>query len=337
MIRNRSFVVLAALTLLSCCESESMAVLVEAPEQTSNFAASFESADADVLKLWDLLETPAEAARFDYCNSTQEDRSNKRLRDMLSERLGPNGRRNGAKRAAAILVEAGVTIADSNSSVAACRGALREGSDLFQETFAEHLDEMQKQADPSSFSGDELGSVKQNIANAWAEDQGSRLTYIELLNPIEIGSSDYWAFERAKANAVHLDWEHRMLIRDLLDRFEWIDHQTFGAPTAERAITLVQHADADPMFQRLALKRMENHLGPDGVSPVAYANLWDRVAINSGKRQRYGTQPQAKCDAERQLNPMPIENVEGLPELRKAMGLEPLDEQMERLSRERCS
>lgn len=55
-----------------------------------------------------------------------------------------------------------------------------------------------------------------------------------------------------------------------------------------------------------------------------YAYLYDRVAINSGEKQRYGTQ--FERDAEGKLTPKEIENEGEVDERRKEKGLESLSE-----------
>ena len=53
----------------------------------------------------------------------------------------------------------------------------------------------------------------------------------------------------------------------------------------------LKHADNDPEFQSFALARMEPYLETEGIKKSNYAYLWDRVAVNTDRKQRYGTQP----------------------------------------------
>ena len=125
-------------------------------------------------------------------------------------------------------------------------------------------------------------------------------------------------------------------MRDLLTRFDWIDSHRFGGTVSSHAWILVQHADDHPDFQRLALDRMRAHLDDGGVRPRDYAYLWDRVAVNHGQLQRYGTQPADVCNADGTLNFKPMEDPDRVDERRRSVGLGPAREDLARMARERC-
>ena len=74
--------------------------------------------------------------------------------------------------------------------------------------------------------------------------------------------------------------------------------RSHGMPTAEQvgehglqlAWLLVQHADADPKLQELALGEFEKRYRSGEFSADSLAKLTDRVLLAKGKSQRYGTQ-----------------------------------------------
>ncbi len=53
---------------------------------------------------------------------------------------------------------------------------------------------------------------------------------------------------------------------------------------------LVQHCDHDTDFQKAVLKAMKKELKDENVDKIDYAYLYDRVQVNIGKKQLYGTQ-----------------------------------------------
>lgn len=63
-----------------------------------------------------------------------------------------------------------------------------------------------------------------------------------------------------------------------------------GAESAYRFFVLVQHADADLKFQEKMLKSIKAQVDKKQLNGKEYAYLYDRVQINSGKPQLYGTQ-----------------------------------------------
>jgi hypothetical protein len=85
----------------------------------------------------------------------------------------------------------------------------------------------------------------------------------------------------------------------------------------------VQHADEDKALQRRALHLLEEaaHKGEASKSNLAY--LTDRVRINAGQKQIYGTQLEWP-DADHP-RPKPTEDPSNLNKRRAAMGLPPIE------------
>lgn len=137
------------------------------------------------------------------------------------------------------------------------------------------------------------------------------------------------------ANATLADFQATHYLKTTLEKFDWIDIERFGAKVSGRAWTLVQHADDDPEFQQQVLTRMEPYLSDGGVSPGNYAYLWDRVAVNHGRLQRYGTQPVWECQ-DGKLAQQPMEDPSGVNERRAKMGLGSVESQLLEMARNTC-
>ncbi|WP_218041543.1 DUF6624 domain-containing protein [Acrocarpospora macrocephala] len=94
---------------------------------------------------------------------------------------------------------------------------------------------------------------------------------------------------------------------------------------------LAQHADASPEIQREFHAALSEAVVGEEAMPANLAYLEDRVRVNSGRPQLYGTQ---FMDDGRDFGPRPIEDPEHLDERRAAVGLEPFEDyvaQMQRL------
>ncbi|UTW57834.1 hypothetical protein KFE96_13475 [Kordiimonas sp. SCSIO 12603] len=283
-----------------------------------------------------LFNKPKEALSYHYCATPKTAWENNKLKQLLMKYSASNTRQYVDQRVVAILVSAASRVAQFQTSFKACEETLQNGDKLFQSTFSQAMENLLNQNSEETFSDGQIGNIQKAIHVAWLEDQSSRTAYIQLLNPKGKGTTEDWAFEKAKANAVKLDGQHRSLIKSLLETYHWITSAQFGAQTSNRALTLIQHADAEPEFQKRALKRMEPYVKNGTVNGTAFANLWDRVAVNTGKKQRYGTQPKNSCNKDGTLSILPVEAPEKLAQLRQQVGLEPLAEQLQRLSLQRC-
>jgi hypothetical protein len=95
------------------------------------------------------------------------------------------------------------------------------------------------------------------------------------------------------------------------------------------AMRVLQHAIGSPNVMRrgLGLLRAAERRGE--VDPADVAMLEDRILVLEGKPQQYGTQ--FDWDDDSVLNPRPIANPEDVDERRRAVGLGPLAEDMERI------
>lgn len=117
----------------------------------------------------------------------------------------------------------------------------------------------------------------------------------------------------------------------ILDRYGWPGPARVGADGAAAAWLVLQHAIGDPPLMRRGLALLAG-LAPGEIEPARLAMLEDRVRSFEGRPQRYGTQ--YDWDETGQLGPLPIEDPEGVDELRRSVGLGPLEENTRRVRAE---
>lgn len=111
------------------------------------------------------------------------------------------------------------------------------------------------------------------------------------------------------------------IANDILDRYGWPGPEA-GANASHNMWLIYQHQDANIDWQKRALRHMEVRLDSGEVSRSDYAYLFDRVAVNEGRLQRYGTQLDG-CGIK------PVEDEPRLDQRRTAMGLPPIDEYLQ--------
>lgn len=132
--------------------------------------------------------------------------------------------------------------------------------------------------------------------------------------------------ERQIAEIEAVDKKHSARLREIVRQYGWPDKKLAGEDGAHAAWLLVQHADRDPEFQRQCLPLLQEAAARGEVSKRDLAYLIDRVRVNSGQWQLYGTQ--AWWDSRGTARPRPIENEAEVDRRRAEMGLEPLAEYM---------
>lgn len=104
------------------------------------------------------------------------------------------------------------------------------------------------------------------------------------------------------------DLSHGLILKEIVREFGFPKKELVGDEGIHAFWLLVQHQDFDIGFQKKCLENIEFSL-----KDRAY--LTDRVLVNSGQKQMYGTQ----------FN-QPIEDEAGVDARRAAIGLEPLAE-----------
>ncbi|MBL7255906.1 DUF6624 domain-containing protein [Paractinoplanes lichenicola] len=110
-------------------------------------------------------------------------------------------------------------------------------------------------------------------------------------------------------------------LAEIMDEHGWPTAELVGPDAARRAWLVAQHADRQLTVQRRALELMSAAVRAGQADPGQLAMLEDRVLINAGHRQRYGTQIAGIVDGA--PVPWPCDDPEHMDQRRAAVGLEP--------------
>jgi hypothetical protein len=102
-------------------------------------------------------------------------------------------------------------------------------------------------------------------------------------------------------------------LKAIVDRYAWPPLSLVGERASRSAWMIAQHADHDVAFQRRCLELLERAIAAHEADPGDAAYLVDRIRVNEGRPQVYGTQ-----------FGHPIEDPAHVDTRRKEAGLEPL-------------
>ncbi len=130
-----------------------------------------------------------------------------------------------------------------------------------------------------------------------------------------------WLNARLTTDGCAADLAAAAWLRQVLGRIAWFDLKTYGKDADQAAWLIAEHADADPQTQLLVLNRMGVAVLDKQTNPANFASLWDRVALNAGRPQRYGTQ--MRCAGGTWAPTAPVEDPAKLDERRRWVGLGP--------------
>lgn len=118
-----------------------------------------------------------------------------------------------------------------------------------------------------------------------------------------------------------IDADNTAFIKTVIEKHGWPGKSMVGADGAQAAFLLVQHAAADPAFQKRCLELLTEAVEQNEAPAAHMAYLTDRVLTLEGKPQRYGTQFR---EVNGQLELLPIEDEANVDARRKKVGLQPL-------------
>ncbi|MCO4780707.1 MAG: hypothetical protein KC646_00175 [Candidatus Cloacimonetes bacterium] len=118
---------------------------------------------------------------------------------------------------------------------------------------------------------------------------------------------------------VKVDQQHITTLKAIIKKIGWPTIDKVGAQASHFAWLLVQHADFDLDLQKTVLQYLKT-LKPDQFNPNEIAYLTDKILIQEGKKQIYGTQ--FKVDKDKNIVPEPISDYKELDKRRATLGLE---------------
>src|SRR3954454_18004536 len=121
----------------------------------------------------------------------------------------------------------------------------------------------------------------------------------------------------------------------IIEEHGWPGRSLVGEDGAEAACLVLHHAIGDPALQRRGLELLRQAVAQGEVAAAHPAMLEDRICFFEGRPQRYGTQYDWGEDGV--LGPHPIEDIEGVDERRRAVGLPPLGENTRWVRQERAA
>ena len=120
-------------------------------------------------------------------------------------------------------------------------------------------------------------------------------------------------------------------LKKIINQYGWPGISLVGEDGARVAWLIAQHADKEVEFQRSCLEELKKAVERGEAKKEFVAFLTDRVLVNSGLKQIFGTQ--FHKDETGEYVPRPIEDMEGLEARRSEYGLDSFKEYSEGFSK----
>ncbi|UXE67772.1 MAG: hypothetical protein KA713_03975 [Chryseotalea sp. WA131a] len=127
--------------------------------------------------------------------------------------------------------------------------------------------------------------------------------------------------------------ENTLRAKGILKEFGYPGTDKVSKETSTNFWLIVQHSDHDIEFQKEVLSILAKEVKLGHALVIDYAYLLDRVRVNEGLPQIYGTQ--VYYDSLNNPQPKNVENPDGLDSIRKSVGLEPISQYLQLLKASR--
>ena len=230
----------------------------------------------------------------------------------------------------------GAALALSSTNFEQCMDDFSWAAKFVEETYEKDLEETKRSTSLPTSLDLEVKAVQSELREHYILDVSGRNLYQKIFQtPDRSEAAKGWAATLVGYRLVESDEHASDYLENLLNEIEWVDATTFGQEASSWAFLIAQHADRNTDLQVLALERMTPFVDIGEVDKPDYAYLTDRVAINQGREQVYGSQTTGKCK-DGLLIPEPIENVETVDIRRASMELDTLNEYLSAISAFSC-
>lgn len=125
---------------------------------------------------------------------------------------------------------------------------------------------------------------------------------------------------------------HQKRIQQIFDAHGFVGFDLAGEEGSQNFWLMVQHSDHNPDFQKEVLEKMKTEVDKGNATPANYGLLVDRVKLNTGEAQIYGTQVGYNLDIA-QAFPKNLADSSTVNQRRKSIGLEPLEKYLNDMSK----
>lgn len=156
-------------------------------------------------------------------------------------------------------------------------------------------------------------------------------TYIN--NPEAIGKSmkDFIAKYELDSNkirgvsSVFIDEKNRDRLKKIFKEDGFPNKELVGKDAMRGIFLMIQHSDGDKDWQKSQLKNIELAVKNGDMNGQSYAYLYDRIKINHGQPQRFGSQVKNVTNNSRIVELKDTEDLVNLNKRRREMGMMPIE------------
>ena len=132
-------------------------------------------------------------------------------------------------------------------------------------------------------------------------------------------------YDRSNPDEIDIDEINRNRLKEIFKEFGFPTRKLIGKEAMNGIFLIIQHADGDKEWQESQLPNIEIGAKSGDFSKSNYAYLYDRIKVNSGQQQRYGSQF-LNVDRKKKIAELrDTEDLANLNQRRREMGMMPIE------------
>jgi len=131
--------------------------------------------------------------------------------------------------------------------------------------------------------------------------------------------------EISREDGITVDGINRNRLMEIFSEYGFPTKEMVGKEAMQGIFLMIQHADGDPDWQKSQLPNIEMAVQRGDMDGQSYAYLYDRIQINSGKKQLYGTQFSNVDPIYKTVTLAETEDIDSLDYRRMEVGMMPIE------------
>ncbi|HYG37360.1 MAG TPA: DUF6624 domain-containing protein [Cytophagales bacterium] len=163
--------------------------------------------------------------------------------------------------------------------------------------------------------------LQMELIRMYVDDQAARGNLMEDI--IQKYSLD--KTEVSNEDGVTVDAKNRQRLKVIFNEFGFPTRSMVGKDAMHGVFLMIQHSDGDKDWQKAQLRNIEQAVKNGDLDGQSYAYLYDRININAGQKQRYGTQFSNVDPLNNIVELADTEEIGSLDQRRMEIGMMPID------------
>ena len=132
-------------------------------------------------------------------------------------------------------------------------------------------------------------------------------------------------YDYSNPDEVDIDEINRNRLKEIFGEYGFPTKAMVGSDAMRGIFFIIQHADGDKVWQKSQLENLELATKRGDLSKSKYAYLFDRIKVNEGEPQRYGSQFKTVDRKKGIAKLRKTEDIENLDKRRKEMDMMPIE------------